>query len=587
MKKLLLKLHNEYKSIITLKNTNPFEINKWKTFRNMVITTLVFLLLFIGIGYISDQLDNLHYVVLAVNTSIIGPFILSKISNEIKFQAHYNLHYRIGNLIFYQSFNLITLILLSNGLFMLLYFRFLISTYFLLLLLAIPTVLILGICFLQYRLKLRRNYAGNILFNSLIIVNLYILLFHIIGIEMIVLNYVISTFIILIIYMISNTVSIPFVKSYNTLSIKVWSIGVLFTLIILMSALINNKYVDQHVEFISYNDFRTSKVNVIDDFEHLETPEHIYESDILVNDDYIFLDFDELLVLNHDLELVKRVDKNIGQIFMDNEIIKGVTSGDHLVGNHDNGWYIQYYLDQNFEFKEEILIHVDEYDFPPSFTLGDDLITINNPTTDFILVHHGNFESTRYEAHHYEQNQIIFQDNQHVIYTKNGKLYKDSSNLNYVDGWYSNGKKLLIGETISIVDMSEYIKGNEEPIFQYNVGKRLNTNYYSISSFDYYQNRYFIRLDGIRRMTLILNENGEEIGLVDYTEKSYYLDYNIFAYINEDFIFFLDSHGDLKLVDYENPTTYIFKGMTGTINHMFLYANLFILISFKKKIYLN
>lgn len=187
----------KYEAILYAKKTNPVIENKIDVLKNALISVAIFSAVFVGMGFALNVIENLNYVFLSLNTTVIGSFILYLYRSEILFKKKTNIEYDHQVIIAHKVISLLSILLLSNSLFFLIFLR----DVFNIINLIVYAVLAILFMIIHYanenRVLFLYHYPRmKVASSALLLFVLYVTLFSLLPIQNIALNYTISSIII-------------------------------------------------------------------------------------------------------------------------------------------------------------------------------------------------------------------------------------------------------------------------------------------------------------------------------------------------------------------------------------------------------
>lgn len=187
----------KYEAILYAKKTNPVIENKIDVLKNALISVAIFSAVFVGMGFALNVIENLNYVFLSLSTTVIGSFILYLYRSEILYKKKTKIEYDHQVIIVHKVISILSILLLSNSLFFLIFLR----DVFNIINLIVYAVLAIMFSIMHYanenRVLFLYHYPRmKVASSALLLFVLYVSLFSLLPIQNIALNYTISSIII-------------------------------------------------------------------------------------------------------------------------------------------------------------------------------------------------------------------------------------------------------------------------------------------------------------------------------------------------------------------------------------------------------
>lgn len=580
------KLNASYKEIHALNNENKF------TPSDVIMIVLSFVILtgvFGLFGYFFDQFKNIHYIFL---TQLFTAAIMTYLVTSKRFFIKPD-DVTINSVVILSVLEMIAVITLANSF---IFGGFLSSNVsgFLFVIISIIGISLTIIDFI-FTLKTRSYTRIKIIRTSIVLFIAYRFCGYILPIKTLEVSYIIGFYFTGLILMIFTSLHSYLYKntahSENILLLMAFTVITAFIVYLaLFSVDLKSKLLSTNHEDMIIEEQLIYEPNIIRDLE-LEDSITITQMTMYRIDDSYYIN-DEInqaiVVFDNEFTLQKTISYrgyDIGYIFENEGHIyfekRAETVEDESV-IHTNDYRELYILNESDEIELVIKLWMENYSkvFVTitgiyHFEYSDYWV---NGSGNFISDHYGVYEETRYKGEDYLDTEIIYQDIDDIMFTKDGYLIKDFSTDPYHNyfrsAMYSNGKIIqrtdqLIevyengritektNQIIEVYDLDNYLN-NEDPIFEKIFAEDIEPN---SNTFIYYNNRYFLSLGLFNNSSYdyFLDTDGTTLSMTSSKDQGIYYDNEIIVYSNlenhtygEDF-----SNYDYNnyLLDYDNPFT--------------------------------
>jgi len=472
MKQKLDYFVSQYKVILDMKRIYNFENFRYSSWKSSFLVFVILSSLFLGLGYLANQLDSMHYVFIGLNTVIFSPFIIYRISKELKFKYHNKIEYSNWVPLIIDFSYWLSVVLGTNAIILLILFNKVISIIFILIMLIIGIGSVVVFTVLSNSLRKTLNEYSIPKYSHLTIVIAifsltYIILLYALGISHITLAYLVSTLIIGSVFFLMQFRVGCFKENKRYFGLlKLMFVFILFLYMIrsvdfpitLTFIETNWEYkgtkLDVDINKLIVHDYNIyyQEGNLLYEYDSLMNLESIIDPD-LDNIRYFFFADNTLKVMINDLETSSDSESFAGKIYDLTDPLNPVLDVSGV------------FSDLSDEDREPLIV----YD-------GDVIFELIESGTNSIEELVGTFD---YSA----GNRILYQDNQEVVFYKDSIFYHYVSNRNFLSNpedvqFYSHGKIIIQYQNNSyIVDIDDYI------LNQFDYDNQIDLNVGIISSF--------------------------------------------------------------------------------------------------------
>lgn len=521
-----------YQDILLNKEINKVTI---KTFVLKIITLLVLLLssiIFIFTGYTTGNLGNIHYLYLSLTTIVFGVFIIYRSSLEQKIKLQYNLEYKTFDAILFDVSILGVFYFYVSTIIIHIYFRSIFSVY-LFLLGIISSIFFSIIVFAVHRSKTiaieTLHILSTIIWSSFVIG----LLLNIVPLKSITLSIVITLLIFCFLYLIKIKM-MKHLKMSST--IKIFYNGII--ILVLINFLF--PYRTHLLQFLEKDNI--DDIYLIDELntEKAVASNTLFQlsksSTILQGEDYIYVVSDTLYILDYDYNLITEIDYKSTHDFilfyLSEGTLKACELNPSMYSDESNMNYIQYTLEDNFSFTEELRLqgkHIPIFDYYGNLA---SVSIIEHLQKSYIGIHQDDYDIQYLFIDDLPKSDIIYQTSEYVIYRENDVLIYDATT-------YSNNKIVQQNyRDFTVYDLSTYFEDDDSYLFKIYVRKLDHINYLF-----YYVNHYYISYfeeTNYSNYLLVLDNEGNQLHKIQYDG---------ILEVNEDKLIFTDPKVNIKTIN--------------------------------------
>ncbi len=228
------------------------------------------------------------------------------------------------------------------------------------------------------------------------------------------------------------------------------------------------------------------------------------DTKVLLGSGYIYIVCDKVYVFDFDFNLINEINFKEDYAFSNFYIDDGILKAQQIVDRPftdsryiDGVFSIQYYLDYDWEFREEIKLYQKE--LTPVFLLDYKFVNYEVQNRNAIRYHTGDFGYIIHEKDDYIINSIIYKSSTELVYTTDRRLYVVNSQNRVSNTAYSNN---IMFSDRTFYKVGDNVDKVELPFRIYISGQ---TNFFYYLNYMYYIS-YFDRTEFTNYLIILDNE---------------------------------------------------------------------------------
>lgn len=557
MKNKLKYIVQKYNTLLAYRKQYKMDFN-FTTLKDTMIVFFVMVFAFIISGYITKQLDNLHFIILSLQVVVISTVVIYHWILYTKINVLLTNQIPIYQNVFYDSSIFILPLLLSQTLYFYTFLQNYINGY--LYIIEGVFVLFIWIGILMLRLTDRKLAKHSIIFSSVFVFLIYVFGAYLWNIYQLGWALIVNTMVISVLYL-GKFIYSQKIMDYQIKNNKLNYIG---KILVIISCLFIILFSISLPKTLSYDDLYNKQLvgtepNIIETI----SLNPYFGIDLSINNQNTFRIDDQYYYLGKEEPFYHLRDEglydlnfNIISVFMNEE--GRYSSFDDLFVANDVVYAVVVYNTSDPVIYAVLYKLGSDMEFHYMMDLGTDIYTKNSiyliemdgdvvyfnfkedyyesivTVDETYLTICNESECTVHEPSEYETNEIIYSDYEYAIYTKDGEfgLCASTNQAIWTTGitfLYLDGKAVALNQTQPIIEMynlENYLYGGD-PIFTYDFTNYERYQWRSLKSIRQIGNDYVIITgdeNGDGGNSLILSENGDL--LAAFADESTYPAYN-------------------------------------------------------------